>query len=72
MYIVHKHVCVFTWEGEAEKESQEEVWPGGGEEVGRVEPSDGQGQVGRDEGVSQFGGEMAWYGAAGEADRPQP
>lgn len=45
------------------------VWGG---EVGRVEPSDGQGQVGRDEGVSQFGGEMAWYGAAGEADRPQP
>jgi hypothetical protein len=38
---------------------------------GRVEPSDGQGQAGRDERGSQFGGEVAWYGAAGEADRPQ-
>lgn len=37
---------------------------------GRVEPSGGQGQTGRDERGSQFGGEMAWSGAAGEADRP--
>lgn len=30
MNIVHRHVCVFTWEGEAEKGSQEKVWSGGG------------------------------------------
>lgn len=62
MYIVRIHVCMFTWEGEAEKGSQEKVWPGGG-----WSPVMGRTRLGRmvylwaseNERGSQFGNEMA-------------
>lgn len=59
---------MFTWEGEAEKESKEKMWP-----RGRMEPSDGQGQAGRGERGSQFAVKWPGLGQLGPicAGRPQ-